>query len=103
MESKKHFLLGLVVGMLFVFMAGCGNEKITPTIVESGTMNEDYKGNPNPVAPKEMFLSDEEKANGIQKIKIKSGIQMDAPVQPQQPTNEDQQQSGGESNAKPHI
>lgn len=98
---KKHLLV-LLVGMLLIIMTGCGVAKNEITNIESGTMNADYRGDSDPIVPMEIMLSDEEKANGIEKIKIKCGVEIDAPVQPQNSINE-KEDSGGDSGGKPHI
>lgn len=94
----------LIIAALFA--GGCGAaEKVPAVKLDSGVVNEAYKGVAQPVIPKQMKLTEDEQKNGIKKVPIKSktGQELvpetrveDKPVQtPGQP--------GGGDVAKPQV
>lgn len=78
---KKLFCVLLVLLISFLVL-GCGSQnQSVPAKVESGVIDKEYRGVVNPEVPREFKLSEQEQREGIQKITIKCGVQIDAPTQ----------------------
>ena len=108
MFEKKRFLILSLVIFSTIFLTACGTTaNIQQPQLESGVIDQDYQGILNPEPPKEIKLSEKEKRDGIEKITIKCGVQIDVPGQqqtePPQADDSHNQNSGGDSIAKPKI
>lgn len=106
--SRKLLIMAFVAAITFILTACGTSEEERSPIISSGTMEEDYQGKQNPSVTGQILLSEEEKKNGVKKIKIKCGVEIEAPVQNQQTEKEKVQDdtesdSGGKSNGGPHI
>ncbi|MBZ4687045.1 MAG: hypothetical protein JG764_678 [Clostridiales bacterium] len=109
MFKKRWLYFAALVIFITIFLVGCGTTStITQPRFESGVIDKDYRGEMNPEPPKELKLSKREQEEGIEKITIKCGVEIEAPGKKQNETeknniSKDYIKTGGESNAKPKI
>lgn len=105
MFRHKGKSLIVFVMLISIFVSGCGIES-SGLIIESGVVDEEYRGVANPQLEKTLKLTEEEKINGIEKVSIERTEQADAPSSFQdgeETGDEDANESGGEEVARPKI
>jgi hypothetical protein len=113
MFRYKKVILLTGIAIMLVALLGCSADTDTSLVVDSGVLDEGYNGIPDPVLEKNLKLSEEEKKNGVEKITIKCGVQIDKPTsETDEPADEaseadeQQEESGGDERderAKPKI
>jgi hypothetical protein len=108
MVNRKGLFVLMLVVVITILAVGCGANSTAQVMrVESGAVNDNYVGVVNPELAKDLKLSEGEKKEGIEKITIKCGTQIDAPSTqlPKESTNSNgsQNESGGEDVVKPKI
>lgn len=98
-------------GILFLVMTvllvgGCGEAGKTPAVkLDSGVVNENYKGVAKPDIPKQLKLTEDELKNGVKKVPIKSKTGQDLIPEAQvedKPVQTPGQPGGGDV-AKPQV
>jgi len=112
MFRNKKVILLTGIAIMLVSLLGCSAATDTSVVVDSGVLDEGYNGIPNPVLDKNLKLSEDEKKNGVEKITIKCGVQIDKPtsdadLEADDVTDaEEQEEAGGDERderAKPKI
>lgn len=85
---------------------GCGAADKVPAVkLDSGVVNEAYKGVAQPVIPKQIKLTEDEQKNGIKKmpIKSKSGQELIPETRVEDKPAQSPGQPGGADIAKPQV
>jgi hypothetical protein len=95
-NNRACFIAGLLA---ILFLAGCGMAKPAAVQVDSGVINDQYKGNVKAGLPQVIKITEEEMKNGVEKVPIKSDSRLREAAQPE----EEQQQDAGGGHAKPKI
>lgn len=108
MRASKIFSFMCILVLAVLLLTGCQTASPgSQSQVDSGVIDQDYAGTPNPEVPKELKLTEKEKKEGVQKITIKCGVEKEIPREvPEEPagnTQPETQQAGGEQVAKPKI
>ena len=104
---KRRFLMYSIMLLLAVFLlTACStSERPVQAKIESGVVNENYTGNVQPTIEKYLKLSEEEKKNGVKKIKIKCGVEKEIPIEEDSQSNDNSEQPSSNSGGgtKPKI
>lgn len=93
---------GLIILLFVLVLTGCGASKPAAVQVDSGVINEQYRGNIQSSLPKEIKITEDEKKNGIRKVPIKASSAAREEAE-RNNTGQSGANNTGDGNAKPQI
>lgn len=103
MNYLEKGLLLCIIALMLIYLCGCSPAVQTKEL-ESGVNDAAYEGIPNPVLDKNLMLSEEEQRDGVKKITIKCGVQIDLPTDDEDgESDEGEENDDGEERVRPKI